>query len=280
MENMTNAPYLLREIRTNPRLGHGQLVDAMICDGLWDAYNDFHMGMTAELVADKYKISRRMQDEFAANSHQKAMRATSEGRFKEEILPLEISQGKNKPLLIFDQDEGPRSDTSAEKLSQLKPAFKPDGTVTAGNASQISDGASALVVMSGDFTKKNAIKPLCQVTGYAVGGLAPAWVMMAPQEAIKNLLVKTKMKIEEFDLIELNEAFSAASLALIQELKLDPKKVNINGGAVALGHPIGCSGARLLTTLIYALRQRNLKKGLAALCLGGGNAVALSIEIV
>ena len=280
MENMTNAPYLLREIRTGQRLGHGQLVDAMICDGLWDAYNDFHMGMTAELVADKYKISRRMQDEFAANSHQKAMRATSEGRFKEEILPLEISQGKNKPLLIFDQDEGPRSDTSAEKLSQLKPAFKPDGTVTAGNASQISDGASALVVMSGDFTKKNAIKPLCQVTGYAVGGLAPAWVMMAPQEAIKNLLVKTKMKIEEFDLIELNEAFSAASLALIQELKLDPKKVNINGGAVALGHPIGCSGARLLTTLIYALRQRNLKKGLAALCLGGGNAVALSIEIV
>ena len=280
MENMTRAPYLLAEVRAGQRLGHGRLVDVMVSDGLWDIYNDFHMGMTAELVSDKYKVSRQMQDEFALHSHQKSIQAIKEGKFKEEILPLEVPQGKKKPPLNFDRDEGPRESTTAEVLGKLKPAFKKDGTVTAGNASQISDGAAALILTSAEFAKKNGLKPLCKVTGYAVGGLAPEWVMMAPLEAIKNLLAKTKMKISDFDLVELNEAFSAAAVALTQELKLDPKKVNVHGGAVALGHPIGCSGARILISLIYALRQRGLKKGLAALCLGGANAVAMTIELM
>lgn len=279
MESMTNAPYLLPEVRAGQRLGHGRLVDAIVFDGLWEIHNDFHMGLTAELVADKYKISRQAQDDFALSSHQKAVRATQAGKFKQEILPLEIPQPKSKQPIIFDKDEGPREDTSLEKLGKLKPAFKPDGTVTAGNASQISDGASALVVMESATAKKHNIRPLCKITGYAVGGLAPEWVMLAPLEAIKNLLAKTKMKIEEFDLIELNEAFSVQGIALTKELKIDPNKLNIHGGAVALGHPIGCSGARVLTTLIYALKDRGLKKGLAALCLGGANAVAMSIEM-
>jgi len=280
MENMTNAPYLLPEARAGQRLGHGRLVDAMVFDGLWEIYNDFHMGMTAELVADKYKISRQMQDEFSFQSHQKAVAATKTGKFKQEILPIEIPQPKGKPSILFERDEGPREDTTVEKLSKLKPAFKENGTVTAGNSSQISDGASALLVMSGSAAKKYGVKPLARITGYATGGLAPEWVMMAPLEAVKNLMAKTGMKITEFDLYEFNEAFSAATVALIKELKLDPEKVNVHGGAVALGHPIGCSGARILTTLIYALKQRGLKTGLATLCLGGANAVTMSIEII
>jgi acetyl-CoA C-acetyltransferase len=279
MESMTNAPYILPQARAGQRLGHGKLVDTMVLDGLWDIYNDFHMGMTAELVAEKYKVSREAQDEFAVASHQKASQATQTGWFKDEILPVEIPQPKGPPV-IFDKDEGPRADTSLEKLAKLKPAFKENGTVTAGNASQISDGASALVVMSAQSAKEMRIKPLCRITGYATGGVAPEWVMMAPLEAIKNLLTRTKLNLADFDLVELNEAFAAQGVALIKELSLEPAKVNVHGGAVALGHPIGCSGARILTTLIYALKQRNLKKGLAALCLGGGNAVALSIEMI
>lgn len=279
MESMTNGPYLIRTARSGQRLGDGKLVDAMVFDGLWDIHNDFHMGMTAELVSDKYKIPREKQDEFALGSHQKAIKATKEGNFKEEILPVEVPQRKGPPI-TFDKDEGPREDTSLEKLARLKPAFKKDGTVTAGNASQISDAASATVVMSAHRATQLGIKPLCRITGYATGGLAPEWVMMAPLEAIKNLLARTKMKIDEFDLVELNEAFAVQGVALIRELKLDPAKMNVHGGAVALGHPIGCSGARVLTTLIYALKDRKLKKGLAALCLGGANAVAMSIEMM
>lgn len=280
MESMTNAPYILPEARFGQRLGHGKLVDSMVNDGLWDIYNNFHMGLTAELVSDKYKITRQMQDEFALNSHVKAAKATKEGKFKAEIMPVEIPQSKGKPPIIFDKDEGIREDISVEKLAKLNAAFKDGGTVTAGNASQISDGAAAVVVMDAETAKKNGLKPLCRITGYATGGMAPEWVMMAPVEAIKNLLAKTKTKIDDYDLIELNEAFSAAAVAVTREIKADPNKVNVNGGAVAMGHPIGCSGARVLTTLIYALKDRGLKKGIAALCLGGGNAVAMSIEVI
>lgn len=280
MESMTNAPYLLPEARFGQRLGHGKLVDAMVYDGLWDIYNNFHMGLTAELVSEKYNVSRQDQDMFAFNSHQKAVRAIKEGKFKQEILPIEIPQPKGKPPFIFDKDEGPRADTTLEKLAKLNPAFKDKGTVTAGNASQISDGAAATVVMSEDMAKELKLKPLGRIIGYATGGVAPEWVMMAPLEAVKNLLFKTGLKITDFDLIEMNEAFSAQGVALTKELKLDSQRVNVNGGAVALGHPIGCSGTRVLTTLIYALKDRKLKRGLATLCLGGGNAVALAIEIL
>lgn len=280
MESMTNAPYLLPEARFGQRLGHGKLVDAMVYDGLWDIYNNFHMGLTAELVSEKYNVSRQDQDMFAFNSHQKAVRAIKEGKFKREILPIELPPSKGKPPLIFDKDEGPREDTTLEKLAKLNPVFKDKGTVTAGNASQITDGAAAMVVMSEETAKELKLKPLCKIIGYATGGTAPEWVMMAPLEAVKNLLAKTGLKLIDFDLIEINEAFSAQMVALTRELKLDPQRLNVNGGAVALGHPIGCSGARVLTTLIYALKDRKLKRGLATLCLGGGNAVALAIEIL
>lgn len=280
MESMTNAPYILPSARFGQRLGHAELVDAMVFDGLWDIYNNFHMAITAELVSDKYKISREMQDAFAAKSHQKTVKATKEGKFKDEILPVKIPAPKGKEPIILDKDEGMREDTTAEKLSQLKPAFKENGTVTAGNASQISDGASALLIMSSEKQEKMGLKPMARIIDYAAGGLPPEWVMMAPVEAVKNLLQKTKMKITDFDLIEINEAFSAAAVAVTNELKANPEIVNVHGGAVALGHPIGCSGARILTTLIYALKQRHLKKGLATLCLGGGNAVAMAIELI
>ncbi|MFH0888935.1 MAG: acetyl-CoA C-acetyltransferase [Planctomycetota bacterium] len=280
MESMTNAPYILPSARFGQRLGHAEMVDAMVFDGLWDIYNDFHMAITAELVSEKYNISREMQDNFACQSHQKAAKAIKEGKFKEEILPIKITPAKGKEPVIFDKDEGVREETTVEKLGQLKAAFKEKGTVTAGNASQISDGASALVIMSSDKQEKMGLKPVARIIDYATGGLAPEWVMMAPVEAVKNLLAKTKMKITDFDLIEINEAFSAASIAVIREIKANPDIVNVHGGAVAIGHPIGCSGARVLTTLIYALKQRHLKKGLATLCLGGGNAVAMAIELV
>ena len=280
MENMTNAPYILPSARFGQRLGHAELIDAMVYDGLWDIYNNFHMAITAELVSEKYKVSREMQDAFAAKSHQKAVKAAKDGKFKDEMLPVKIPAPKGKEPLTLDKDEGVREDTTAEKLGQLKPAFKENGTVTAGNASQISDGASALLIMSSEKQEKMGINPMASIIDYAAGGLPPEWVMMAPVEAVKNLLQKTKMKITDFDLIEINEAFSAAAVAVTSELKANPEIVNIHGGAVALGHPIGCSGARILTTLIYALKQRNLKKGLATLCLGGGNAVAIAIELI
>jgi acetyl-CoA C-acetyltransferase len=279
MENMSDAPYLSRTLRTGARLGNTELVDAMIYDGLWDYYNDFHMGNTGELVSEKYGITRAMQDEFACQSHLKAAAAQKEGKFRAEIVPVQIPQKKGDPI-IFDADEGIRADSAPDKLAKLKPAFKEGGTVTAGNASQISDGASAVVVMSDTKAKELGAKPLARIVTYATGGMAPEWVMMAPLEAVRKILAQMKVNIDYFDLIEFNEAFSVASVALRNELKIKPEKLNVHGGAVALGHPIGCSGARILTTLIYALKDRGLKKGLAALCLGGGNAVAMAIEMI
>jgi len=274
---MTNAPYLLPEARAGARLGHGKLLDAMVHDGLWDVYNDYHMGHTAELVSRKYDVTRAAQDEFAARSHQRAVTAIRHGKFREEIVKLDVPQPKGASL-PFEVDEGPREDSTVEKLAKLKPAFAENGTVTAGNSSSINDGASAVIVLSARKAKALGVVPLARVTGYATGGLAPEWVMMAPVEAIKNLTNRTGLQPRDFDLIEINEAFSAAAVALVREMKLDPERVNVNGGAVALGHPIGCSGARILTTLLYAMRDRGAKRGLAALCLGGGNAVALSVE--
>lgn len=277
MESMSNAPYLLPTARAGMRLGHTQVIDSMIWDGLWDIYNDFHMGICAEKVCEKYGISRQAQDEFALKSQQKAVKAQKEGKFTKEIVPIQIPQKKGESL-FFAQDEGPRENSSIEALVKLKPAFKKDGTVTAGNASTINDGAAALVIMSLEKANALKLKPLARITGYATGGMAPEWVMMAPLVAVQNLEAKTKMKTADYDLVELNEAFSVASVALNQELKLDTEKVNVHGGAVALGHPIGASGARILVTLLHALEDRGLSKGLAGLCLGGGNAVALGVE--
>jgi acetyl-CoA C-acetyltransferase len=279
-ESMTNAPYLLMGVRNGLRLGHAQATDAMINDGLWDKYNDYHMGMTAELVASEYKISRAEQDKFAYESHMKAVKAIDSGAFKAEIAPVEI-KGKKGEVTLFDTDESPRRDSTVDALAKLKPAFKPEGgTVTAGNAPSVNDGAAGVIVCAEDEANKLGLKPLARITGYATGGLEPKWVMMAPKEAVKNLLAKTGVNIESFDLIELNEAFGVAAIALQRELKIDPAKLNVNGGAVALGHPIGASGCRILVTLLHALRARKLKKGLAGLCLGGGNAVTMSIEVL
>jgi acetyl-CoA C-acetyltransferase len=278
MESMTRAPYLLPEARDGVRLGHGKLIDAMVWDGLWDIYNDFHMGITGEKVAEKYEITRRAQDEFAAESHRRAAEATAAGRFDEEKFAVSIPQKKVEPVR-FTTDEGIKGDTTADGIAKLKPAFKPDGgTVTAANASSINDGASAVVVMSADKAKELGVKPLARVLGYSTGGCAPEWVMMAPEQSIKGLAAKLGKKPSDFDLHEINEAFSVAAIALMRVLDLDPKKVNVNGGAVALGHPIGASGARVLTTLLYAMKQRKAKTGMASLCLGGGNAVSMAVE--
>lgn len=279
MESMSNAPYILREARTGYRLNDGTLVDAMVYDGLWDVFRDFHMGNTGELVAEKYGISREQQDEYAYNSHRKAVEAHESGNFKAEIMPVEVPQRK-KPPIIIDRDEGPRAETTVESMAKLKAVFKKDGTVTAGNASQISDGAAAMVVLSGEKAAELGVKPLARVTGYATGGMEPEWVMMTPTVAVPKLLEKTGMTLDDFDLIELNEAFAVQPVAVMKKLGMNPEKVNIHGGAVALGHPIGCSGARILVTLIHALKQTGGTKGLATLCLGGGNAVALSIEMI
>lgn len=279
MESMSSAPYLLRKARTGYRLNDGKIVDAMVYDGLWDVYNDYHMGNTGELVADEFKVSREEMDEYAYNSNRKAVAAMDGGKFDEEIIPVEVPQRKKDPV-IFDKDEGPRADSSVEGLAKLKAVFKKDGTVTAGNASQISDGAAAMVLMTMEKAKELGVKPLAKVTGYATGGMKPEYVMMTPTVAVPKLLEKTGMKLDDFDLIELNEAFAVQACAVVKELGMDPEKVNIHGGAVALGHPIGCSGARILVTLIHALKQTKGKKGLATLCLGGGNAVALSIEML
>ncbi len=279
MESMSNAPYILRKARTGYRLGDGKIVDTMIYDGLWDAYNDFHMGNTGEITAERYGVSRKEMDEYAFNSHRKASAAIKDGKFKEQIVPVEIPKKKGDPV-IFDRDEGPREDASIESMAKLRPVFKKDGVITAGNASQLSDGAAAVVVMTGERANELKIKPMAKVTGYATGGLEPELVMMAPTVAVPKLLKKTGMKIDDFDLIELNEAFAVQPCAVMKKLGMNPEKVNIHGGAVALGHPIGCSGTRILVTLLYALKETGGKKGLATLCLGGGNAVALSVEML
>ncbi len=276
-ESMTNAPYLLPGARDGLRLGHGKLLDSMVHDGLWDVYNDFHMGITGDLVAERFAVTREEQDKFAAESHRRAAAAQASGAFKDEIVAVEIL-GRKGEKTVVDTDEGVRADTTAEGLAKMKAAFSPTGTVTAGNASQISDGAAAVVVMSDVEAKRRGLKPLARITGYAVGGVEPKWVMAAPIEAVRNLEKRNGIAIGDYDLIEVNEAFSAAACAVGKELKLDPARTNVNGGAVALGHPIGASGCRILVTLLHALEARGGKRGLATLCLGGGNAVALSVE--
>jgi acetyl-CoA C-acetyltransferase len=278
MESMSQAPYLVPAARTGARLGDAKLVDAMVHDGLWDVYSNQHMGMTGELVADEYGIDREAQDAFSAASHQKAAAAWAAGKFAAETFAVEVPQRRGDPLIV-DTDEGVRGEVTAESLGKLRAAFKKDGSVTAGNASQISDGACALVIASAAAVEKHGLKPLAKITGYAAGGMAPEWVMMAPKAAVENLEKKTGLSRHDFDLIEMNEAFASGACALTKTMELDADKINVNGGAVAIGHPIGASGARILTTLIYALKDRGLKTGLAALCLGGGNAVATSIEI-
>jgi acetyl-CoA C-acetyltransferase len=278
MESMTNAPYLMPEARAGVRLGHGKLIDSMIQDGLWDVYNDFHMGLTGELVAERYEISRAEQDEFAAESHNRAEAAENAGRFNAERFAVQIPQRKGDPI-VFTKDEGIRAGMTAASIAGLKPAFKPQGgSVTAANASSINDGASALVVMSAERAKQLGVKPLARITHYATGGCAPEWVMMAPEKSIGACAAKHGRKPSDFDLHEINEAFSVAAIALRRVLELDPAQVNVNGGAVALGHPIGASGARVLTTLLHAMQQRRARTGMASLCLGGGNAVSLGVE--
>jgi acetyl-CoA C-acetyltransferase len=277
MESMSNAPYLLPKAREGMRLGHGQLVDAMIHDGLWDAYEDYHMGCTGEIVAEKYAVSRQAQDEYAVASHRKAVAAIKEGRFSEEILPVPVPQKKGDPV-VFSVDEPPREDTSLEALARLKPAFKDGGTVTAGNAPGVNDGAAALVVTSAETARALGRRPLARIVAQATSGVEPSLVMMSPVYAVRRLWEKTGWSPRDVDLVELNEAFAVQAVAVVRELELDPSRVNVNGGAVALGHPIGASGARILTTLLHALKQRGAKRGVAALCLGGGNGVALAVE--
>jgi acetyl-CoA C-acetyltransferase len=277
MESMTNAPYLIPKAREGYRLGHGEVLDSMIHDGLWCAFDQCHMGISGEVVAEKYKVSREEQDAYAFRSHQRAVAAIKTGKFDSEIVPVQIPQRKGEPI-AFKVDEGPREDTSVESLNKLKPAFKSDGTVTAGNASTINDGAAALVVTSLRRAQALGRDPLARVVAQAVSGIEPSLVMMAPVEAVRKVLKKAGWKTEDVDLFELNEAFSAQMVALLKELELDPERVNVNGGAVALGHPIGASGARILVTLIHEMVSRDVHRGVAALCLGGGNAVALAVE--
>jgi acetyl-CoA C-acetyltransferase len=279
MESMTNAPYLLPQARKGYRLGNAQIVDSMVHDGLWDIYNDYHMGITGENVAEKYGITRQEQDEFALNSHRKALAAIKECRFKSQIVPVEIpAKKKGAPSTLFDKDESPREDTTIEVLRSLKPAFKKDGTVTAGNAPGVNDGAAALVVTSATRAKELGANSMVRIVAQATSGIDPAWVMMAPVEAVRRIWQKTGWKNEDVDLYELNEAFAVQALGVMRELGLNPDKVNVNGGAVAIGHPIGASGARVLVTLIYEMIRRDLHRGIAALCLGGGNAVAMAVE--
>jgi acetyl-CoA C-acetyltransferase len=279
MESMTNAPYLLPQARKGYRLGNGQVIDSMVHDGLWDVYNDYHMGVTGENVAEKYGITREEQDEFAVHSHRKAIAAWKECRFKSQIVPVEIpAKKKGEAPVLFEKDESPREDTTIEVLRSLKPAFKKDGTVTAGNAPGVNDGAAAVVVTSAQRAKELGAQPIVRIVAQATSGVEPKWVMMAPVDAVKKIWEKTGWKAGDVDLYELNEAFSVQALGVMRELGLDPNKVNVNGGAVAIGHPIGASGARVLVTLIYEMTRRNARRGIAALCLGGGNAVAMAVE--
>ena len=279
MESMTNAPYFIPKARSGMRLGHAQILDSMIADGLWDPYYDMHMGMTGEAVCGEYDVTRDQQDEYAANSHAKAVAAQQSGAFDAEICGVEIKPRRGDAY-SFDTDEGPNADVSAASLGKLRPAFDKQGSVTAGNASSINDGAGAAVLMSAAKADALGATPLAKVTGYATGGTDPKWVMMAPVEAVKNLEAKTGVNVKEYDLVELNEAFSSQCVAVRKLWDLPAEKLNVNGGAVALGHPIGASGTRLLVTLIHALKQRDLKTGMVTLCLGGGNAVALSVEVL
>src|SRR5271163_334442 len=279
MESMTNAPYLLPQARKGYRLGNGQVIDSMVHDGLWDIYNDYHMGITGENVAEKYTITREEQDEFAVNSHRKAVAAMKECRFKSQIVPVEIpAKKKGAAPVLFEKDESPREDTTIDVLRSLKPAFKKDGTVTAGNAPGVNDGAAAVVVTSAHRAKELGVQPMARIVAQSTSGVEPKWVMMAPVDAVKKIWEKTGWKKDDVDLYELNEAFSVQALGVMRELQLDPNKVNVNGGAVAIGHPIGASGARVLVTLIYEMIRRDVKRGIAALCLGGGNAVAMAVE--
>ena len=278
-ESMTNAPYLLPDARGGMRLGHSQAIDSMVHDGLWDIYNDFHMGMTGEKVATELDVSREAQDEFAAQSHQRAVAARDAGRFDDERFAIEIKPRKGDPF-DFTTDETIREGMTADSIAKMRPAFAKDGTVTAANASAINDGAAALVVCSKEFAEAKGLAPIARITHYATGGVAPEWVMMAPEKSINKASEKAGMKPSDFDLHEINEAFSSAAVALTRKLELDPDKVNVNGGAVALGHPIGASGARILVTLLHAMKQKDASNGMASLCLGGGNAVSVAVERV
>jgi acetyl-CoA C-acetyltransferase len=277
MESMSNAPYLLPEARKGLRMGDGKLVDSLIHDGLWCACDDQHMGMTAELVAEKHKITREQQDAYALESHRRATTARRRGSFGQEIVPVNVP-GKKGAVTVVDSDEGPREDASLEALAALRPAFRKDGTVTAGNAPGLNDAAAAVVLMSAERAHALGLKPMVRIKAQAQSGVAPKWVMLAPVQAVRNLLEKTGWAMDDVDLFELNEAFSVQALGVCKELGLDLAKVNVNGGAVAIGHPIGASGARVLVTLIYEMMRRDAKKGVAALCLGGGNSVALAVE--
>ncbi|MDA4115471.1 MAG: thiolase family protein [Thaumarchaeota archaeon] len=275
-ESMSGAPYLVRQMRWGNRYGDAKLEDAMIVDGLWDVYNEFHMGMTGERIAKKFGVTRRQADEYAFESHMKAAKAQKAGRFAEEIVPVDVqTEGQGT---TFASDECIRFDTSIEKLAKLKPAFAPDGILTAGNSSQLSDGASALVVTSESAAKSMKLKPLVRIVAYAAGGCKPEDVMEAPIPTVKALMRKTGFSIDDFDLVEYNEAYSTSSIVVRDELGIPEEKLNVNGGAVALGHPIGCSGARILTTLIYEMVRTGKHRGLATLCMGGGNALAMIIE--
>ena len=279
MESMSNCPYIIPKVREGLRMGHGSGVDLMIHDGLWCPFENWHMGNAGETVADAFKVTRAQQDQYSADSHQKAAAAQAAGKFDAELFPVSIKQKKGDPLL-FSKDESVRGDTTAEVLSNLKPAFRKDGSVTAGNAPPVNDGAAALVVMGDDKVAALGLTPLARIVAQATSGLAPKMLLMTPVEATRKVVKKAGWSIADIDLMELNEAFAVQAVAVMQELGIDPGKVNVNGGAVALGHPIGASGARILTTLIYALKDRGLKRGVATLCLGGGNGVALAIEVL
>jgi acetyl-CoA C-acetyltransferase len=277
MESMSRAPYLLPGAREGQRLGHAEMIDSVIHDGLWCACENWHMGMTGEAVAEKYHVTRIDQDAYAAASHNKAVAARAAGAFAEEILPVSIA-AKKGPAVAFDRDESVREDTTPTTLAALKPAFTPTGTVTAGNAPGLNDGAAALVVMAAAEAEARGLTPLARIVAQATSGLEPKWVMMTPVDAVRMVLKKAGWTIADVDLFELNEAFSVQAIAVSRELGLDPARVNVHGGAVALGHPIGASGARVLTTLLHAMRRRRVKRGVAALCLGGGNGVAVAVE--
>jgi acetyl-CoA C-acetyltransferase len=277
MESMTNAPYLLPEARQGMRLGNGAVIDSMVHDGLWDGYNNWHMGVSAEKVAEKHGFTRCQQDEFAVESHRRALAAWNEGRFNAEVVPVEIQPRKGPPM-VFSRDEAIRADVSVESLGKLKAAFKENGTVTAGNAPGVNDAAAALIVMPAARAKELGLKALVSIRAQATSGVDPKWIMLAPVSGVKKVLAKAGWQMDEVDLFELNEAFAVQALGVMKELGISPERVNVNGGAVAIGHPIGASGARVLVTLIHEMVRRDVRRGVAALCLGGGNSVAMAVE--
>jgi acetyl-CoA C-acetyltransferase len=278
MESMTNAPYVLPKARSGYRMGNGEILDTVIHDGLWDPYDNMHMGNCGDLVAEKYGFSRAAQDAFAAESYRRAQAAQKEGRFKREIVPISVPQKRGEPLLV-DSDDEPARGSSAEKMAQLRPAFSKTGTVTAANASTLNDGAAALLVCSADAAKERGYKVMARIVADSTAAVEPKWFTIAPVNALAKLYEKTKTRSLDWDLYEINEAFSGVTMAAMKEHRLDPERVNVNGGAVSLGHPIGCSGARVLVTLLYALQERGLSRGIATLCIGGGEAVALGVEL-